>query len=116
MQLLDRSGQRDDFLDHLAAEKRRERTCAGACEEDAVAIGGEAALGLHAPEELARHFRLLGIVALVVFPANLAVLADRSLDRRRSDVEPDDQHEALEATWRAKLAAVPAATPEDGTL
>src|SRR5262249_40082222 len=82
----------------------------------------EAALGLHAPEELEHHFRLLGVVALVVLPANLAVLADGRLDRRRSDVEAYDeivepvepvQHEAR---CSAKLAAVPAATPACGTL
>src|SRR5258706_5987902 len=112
VQLLDRGRHSDHFLHHLAAEKLLEHAGTGAGEEDAVALRREAALGLHAPEELEHHFRLLGAVALVVLPANLAVLADRGLDRGRSDVEPDDQHETR---CRAKLAAVLAATPERGT-
>src|SRR5262249_15601468 len=65
------------------------------------------------------HLRLLGVVALVVFPAHLAVLTDRGLHRRRSDVEAHDEpveHVQHEARCSAKLAAVPAARPECGTL
>src|SRR5262249_29286205 len=112
-----RRGQAAPFLPHPAAQQRREHARAGAGEEDAVAPRREAALGLHAPEELEHHFRLLGVVALVILPADRAVLADGGLDRGRSDVEPDRQHgRAFPAPCSAMLAAVPAATPECGTL
>ena len=74
MQPLDAGRDRHHFLDDLAADQRRDEAGARAGEEDAVAAGGQAGLGLHPPEELDDLLGLAGVVPLVVLPGDLAVL------------------------------------------
>src|SRR6185369_7830106 len=118
MQLLDAGGDRHDLLDELAAHLRRDEAGAGAGEEHPVRPGAEAGLGLHALQELDDLLGLLGVVALIVLPGDLAVVDHRGLDGRGADVDADELHETRRPIWRAtcrtSLAAVPAASPSCG--
>jgi hypothetical protein len=111
MLLLDAGGDGDDFLDELAPDQRRDEPRAGAGEEDAIGPGGETGLDLHPPQELDDLLGLLGVVALIVLPGDLAILDDGGLDGGRADVDADELHETrrpiFRATCRTVLAAVP---------
>src|SRR3989442_311329 len=89
MQTLDTRRDRDHLLDELAADQRRDETGAGAGEKDAVAAGREAGFALHAPQELDDLLGLPGVVALVVLPADLAVLHHHRLHSGRAHVDGD---------------------------
>jgi hypothetical protein len=70
---------RDDFLHHFAANKRRDETRAGASEEDTITPGGEIVLFLEHGQELQDLFGLTCIVAFVC-------LGEYFASRRRQDV------------------------------
>jgi hypothetical protein len=91
---LDRSGYRDDLLDHFRPDERREQPRARTGHIDPVASGRQATIALHANQELEEHFCLPGVVAKVVLPAHRAAFQHRAFDRGRADIEADGQHPA----------------------
>src|SRR5262249_16502739 len=116
MQSLDARGYRDDLLDQLAAHERGQEPGARAGEEDAIASGRQSGLGFHATEKLDDLLGLASVVALIVLPADLAVLDHHRLDGGGPHVDPDDLHRpSFLPTCRRMRAAVAAARPSCGT-
>src|SRR5262249_15565474 len=142
MQLLDARGDGHDLLDVLAAHHRREEARARAGDEDPVDAGRQAGVGLHPPEELEDLFRLTGVVPLIVAPGDAVLVDHDGLDGGGPAVDAGELHDAAapavagrapgaavspasdprilprpmrSATWSARLAAVPVATPWCGT-
>ena len=80
VQFFHRRCDRNDLLDNLAADQRRDQPAAGAGEQHEVAAALQAAFALHAQQEFQNLFRLPRMVPLIVLPQHLVVLDEHRLD------------------------------------
>src|SRR5438309_139942 len=84
----------DDRLEQAGADQRRQEAGSRAGEEDAVVARRQPGFGLHALEKFGDLLGLTRVVALIVLPADLAVLLDhRRLDGGGADVDADEVHD-----------------------
>src|SRR5690242_7733840 len=92
MELFHCAGDRDDLLNDLAADERRDEAAARPGEQDGVAPGREPAFALEPPQEVEHLFRLTRVVALITLTNDALVLDQHRLDGGRAYVDGGDPH------------------------